>query len=78
MLSDLVGLWGGEFDSKGRTGLHCSGQEQAPSAPSPQDPAASVWESGMGAAALPQRTPQGVGLTKQDSALTFQSQLWSG
>ena len=37
----------------------------------------SVCESGVGAALLLRRTPQGVGLTKRDSALTFQSQLCS-
>lgn len=44
----------------------------------PQDPGTTVCESGVGAAAGLLRTPQGVGFTKRDSALTFQSQLCSG
>ena len=70
------GLEEGWFSSKGGTRLYCSSREQAPSLPSPQDPGVSVslrW----GQLFCFRRTPQGVGLTKRDSALTFQSQLCS-
>lgn len=75
-MSELV--WVGNI---GREGLDCTIPARGASAVStlcPQDPGTSLGESGVGAATGLLRTPQGVGLTKRDSALTFQSQLCSG